>query len=130
MHLQAQYPTTNFFTGDFEMKPITFYLTDGGCDSGNICHIKDIGVTVDYDNLKAEILVIEPIVPARKFIYAEINISTRTGLDKLSEFFDDVNEWFGFRNTWRKIDATGKKLTICRIKDGVCKTETIQPKPF
>ena len=129
MYLKAQYPTTNFFTGDFEMKPIAFYLTDVVCDTGNICHIKDIGVTIDYDNRKAEILVIEPISPSRRFIYAELNLSTKTGLDKLSEFFDDINEWFGFKNQWRKIDAKGKKLTLCKIKDGICKTETIQPKP-
>ena len=120
--LQGYYIKPNFFTGEPCEEKVTFYLTDGSKDSGNISNIKNIGISFDLDNKICRIAVLG----AYSGIFnSELSLKSKPDLRKIQAFVQETKEWFGLINTWREISSKGKKLTIAFIEDGETTIEEI-----
>ena len=118
MVLEGYYVKSNFFTGLPEKEDVYFYLTDGCRDSGNIARIKEVIVSIDFD--KQECIVNIPNAFGKSPFIAEINVGNLYGINKLSEFMNEVKEWLGLSNKWRKIDSTGKQATFLLLRGNTC----------
>ena len=119
MGLNGYYLKPNFFTGETQTNEITFYLTDGGRTGGNIMRIKDVFVSIDMDTQKAFLVV--PEAYGKKPFFAEYHLQSNIG--GLHKAFQDIKEWLGYIQQWRKVGRTDKTCTIITIEDG--KIDTI-----
>ena len=113
--MDGYYVKPNFFSGNPQKEKVTFYLTDGGRDSGNICRIKEVFVSIDFNTKICWVVV--PDAYGKSPFFAEMNVGNLYGLIKLSKFLDDVKEWLGLSNSWRKIRSDGKQLTFTLIRE-------------
>ena len=117
MGIKGYYLKPNFFTGETEKQEITFFLTDGGRTSeySPIMRIKNVIISIDKDNSK--IFVVIPEAYGTPF-FAEININTLTGINQFGNLIDQIYEWLGYKQTWRKVGRDYKELTVIYIQNG------------
>lgn len=115
MAINGYYIKRNFFSGEPQENPVTFYLTDGSKDTGNVANIKNIGVSFDIDNKICRIAVIGAF---SSIFNAELNLSDKNDLRQIEKFVEETKEWFGLTQQWREISPKGKSLTVAYIEDG------------
>lgn len=117
MGIKGYYLKPNFFTGETQEQEITFFLTDGGRTSeySPIMRTKNVILSIDKDNSK--IFVVIPEAYGTTF-FAEININTLTGINQFGNLIDQIYEWLGYKQTWRKVGRDYKELTVIYIQNG------------
>ena len=124
MGIKGYYLKPNFFTGETEKQEITFFLTDGGRTSeySPIMRTKNVILSIDKDNSK--IFVVIPEAYGTLF-FAEININTLTGINQFGNLIDQIYEWLGYKQTWRKVGRDYKELTVIYIQNGETSVDVI-----
>ena len=117
MGIKGYYLKPNFFTGETQEQEITFFLTDGGRTSeySPIMRIKNVLISIDKDNSKIFVVIPEAY---RTLFFAEININTLTGINQFGNLIDQIYEWLGYKQTWRKVGRDYKELTVIYIQNG------------
>ena len=117
MGIKGYYLKPNFFTGETQEQEITFFLTDGGRTSeySPIMRIKNVLISIDKDNSKILVVIPEAY---RTLFFAEININTLTGINQFGNLIDQIYEWLGYKQTWRKVGRDYKELTVIYIQNG------------
>lgn len=125
MGIKGYYLKPNFFTGETERREVTFFLTDGGrnMETSPIMRIKNVFLSIDKDNSK--IFIVIPEAYGTPF-FAEININTLTGINQFGNLINQIYEWLGYKQTWRKVGRDYKKLTIIYIQDGEITIDVIK----
>lgn len=114
--INGYYLNKNFFSGLPQKQDVTFYLTDGGRDSGNVSRIKNVYLSLDYDNRQV-VINVDNAYGGQPFI-AEINVGNPEGISSVEKFLEeDVKEWLGYKNQWRKIPCEGKQFTFIAIEN-------------
>lgn len=106
----------SFCTGTPYEDKKTFYLTDGNNEQGPVSRIKDVYVSIDRDNLNCFIVIDKAYGNAPFF--AQFKLDDSYYIRKVSKFIDDIGEWLGLSQTWRKINPEGKTFHFVEIKDG------------
>ena len=117
MGIKGHYLKPNFFTGETEVNEITFFLTDGGktAEHSPIMRISKVYLSIDNDNQKASLVILKAYGTP---FFAEFNISYPTGRNQLNRTIDEIMEWLGYKESWRKVGRDYKTLTAIYITNG------------
>ena len=125
MGIKGHYLKPNFFTGETEANEITFFLTDGGktAEHSPIMRITNVYLSIDNDNQKAFLVI--PKTYGTPF-FAEFNIFYPTGRNQLNKTIDEIMEWLGYKESWRKVGRDYKTLTAISITNGELTIDNIK----